>query len=172
MKRVLILGCCGAGKSTFSRELARYTHLPIIHLDQHYFDPNWKEKNKSTWNQIVANLAQQEEWIMDGNYASSLNLRLPRADTIVYLDNGTISNIYRVIKRIIKYHGQERPDAASGCKERFDLEFLHYVLVFNWVRKPGIINTIYQYEAQKEIAVLRNNKEREDWLSLHCKAKR
>lgn len=167
MKRVLILGCCGAGKSTFARELSRHTNLPIIHLDQHYFDPNWKEKGKDSWYQIVTNLAQQNEWIMDGNYSSSLSIRLPYADSIVYLDNGTISNLYRVVKRIIKYYGRERPDAATGCKERFDMEFLHYVLVFNKVRKPAILRMINQYQDKKEVAIIRTNDERKVWLLNH-----
>lgn len=164
MKRVVVLGCCGAGKSTFSRELAQLTELPIIHLDQHYFEPNWKEKEKSEWNKIVTALAQQEEWIMDGNYSSSLDLRLPHSDTIVYLNNGTLSNLYRVIKRIIIHYGRQRPDSAPGCKERFDLDFLHYVLIFNWVRKPRILKKIMVYEGQKEIAILSSDKERAEWL--------
>lgn len=164
MKRVVILGCCGAGKSTFSRKLAKLTKLPIIHLDQHYFNPNWKEKDKNEWNKIVADLAQGKEWIMDGNYSSSLSLRLPHADTLVYLNNGTLSNLYRVIKRIIKHYGRQRPDAAPGCKERFDLDFLHYVLIFNWVRKPRIVKTINMYRGQKEIVILSSDKEREEWL--------
>lgn len=164
---MLILGCCGAGKSTFSRRLSSQTNLPIIHLDQHYFEPNWKEKDKDTWNDIVSNLVLQKEWIMDGNYSSSLNKRIPHADTIVYLDNGTISNLYRVIKRIIGYYGRQRPDAAPGCRERFDLAFLHYVLIFNWVRKPGLLKLIKQYQGQKDVAILGNNKQREAWLMKH-----
>lgn len=164
MKRVVILGCCGSGKSTFSRRLAQLTELPIIHLDQHYFEPNWKEKEKSAWHKIVTDLALEAEWIMDGNYSSSLDLRLPHADTIVYLNNGTRSNLYRVIKRIFTHYGRQRPDAAPGCKERFDLDFLHYVLIFNWVRKPRILKRINEYKGQKEIAVLSSDQEREEWL--------
>jgi len=142
MQRILILGCCGAGKSTFSRILADSTGLPVIHLDQHYWQPNWEEPSKEEWANKVNDLTTQDQWIMDGNYGGTLDIRIKKADAIIYLEATTVKCLYRVIKRIIKYHGTVRPDMPAGCPERFDISFLHYVAVFNLVKRKAILKKI------------------------------
>jgi len=59
MKRVMVIGCCGAGKSTFSRKLAEITKLETIHLDQYYWKPNWEETDKVEWKTIVTKLSNR-----------------------------------------------------------------------------------------------------------------
>lgn len=164
MKKVLVLGCCGSGKSTFSKQLSEITGLPIIHLDQHFFAPNWVEPTTEKWEEKVRQLCQQDFWIMDGNYGGTLHIRLKEADTIIYLDNGTASSLYRVIKRIIKHYGKVRPDMAPGCKERFDLEFLFYVLHFNQVKKPSILKRVHKNKTTENFLILSSNSERSKFL--------
>ncbi len=158
MNRILILGCCGAGKSTLTRSLAAQLNLPIIHLDQHYWQPNWQEPSKEEWGAKVNELIKQDRWIMDGNYGGTLDQRIKRADTIVYLDASTIICMYRVINRILKYRGRVRPDMPPGCAERFDLSFLHYVLVFNLVRRKSILKKILGVKEEKKVVILDRNK--------------
>ena len=153
MQRILILGCCGAGKSTLARILSEESNLPIIHLDQHYWQPNWVEPSKEEWTAKVKHLITQDRWIMDGNYGGTLDMRIKRADTIIYLDASTFKCLYRVIKRILKYRGSVRPDMPAGCPERFDLSFLHYVLVFNLVRRRSIMNKIALHSGNKKVLV-------------------
>jgi hypothetical protein len=86
MRRVLVIGICGAGKSTFSRTLARKTGLPLIHLDKEYWKPGWTKTPRDLWRARVGELVAGDRWIIDGNYAGSLDLRLPRADTVVRFD--------------------------------------------------------------------------------------
>ena len=102
MKKVLVIGCCGAGKSTFSRKLHNIINLELIHLDQYYHKPNWEEPEKREWEGIVNNLVQKLSWIMDGNYKGTFDIRFKEADTIIYLDYSTLKCLWRVIKRIIK----------------------------------------------------------------------
>ena len=125
IKKILVIGCCGAGKSTFSTKLQSALNLELIHLDQYYHKPNWEEPEKEQWEGIVNNLVQKPTWIMDGNYKGTFDIRFKEADTIIYLDYSTLKCLWRVIKRIVKYHGTVRPDMPKGCEERFDLEFLH-----------------------------------------------
>lgn len=164
MQRVLVLGCCGSGKSTFATQLHQITQLPLIHLDEKYFKPNWTEPSEKEWRSIVEKLAGGEQWIMDGNYGGTWDLRIPRADTIIYLDKPTSVCMYRVLKRIFKYHGQVRPDMAEGCKERFDFEFLHYVMMFNMLRRKKYFRLFDEIKNEKQILIFKKQKEIEDFL--------
>lgn len=164
-KRILIIGCCGAGKSTFARKLHQQLGLELIHLDQLYWQPNWIEPDKKTWHKILNKVIQKEEWIMDGNYGSSMDLRINRADTIVYLDYPTRVCFFRVLKRIWKHHGQVRPDMPAGCKERFDLNFLHYVLVFNLIRRKAILDKLAKATPTKTVVYFKNDQEANHFLS-------
>lgn len=79
MQHVLVIGCSGSGKSTFSRRLASVTGLPRIELDQAYWRAGWTKPPKEEWLAKVAELCAQPAWILDGSFTSSLNIRLPRA---------------------------------------------------------------------------------------------
>lgn len=164
-KRILVIGSCGAGKSTLSKKLQQILELPLIHLDQHYHKPNWEESKKEEWKKIVSDLVKKPSWIMDGNYASSFDIRFPFADTIIYLDYSTFSCLCRVIKRIFKYYGRVRPDMPKGCKERFDLSFLNYVFTFNAKNRLSIYNKLEQVKNSKNVIVLKNDKEIASFLS-------
>lgn len=157
MNRIMIIGCCGAGKSTLSRQLHEVTRLPLYHLDQYYWKPNWTETPKEEWKEIVTNLANKDKWIIDGNYGGTMDIRFDRADTIVYLDIHTIVCLNRVIKRVWKYQGQVRPDMPEGCMERFDFDFLHYVATYNLQRRNKIIAKLDVLSNQKKVYHIKNN---------------
>ena len=137
--------------------MAARTGLPVIHLDEHYFGPDWHEPSTSTWRSRVAKLAAREEWIMDGNFSGTFDLRMPRADTIIFLDRPTWLCLWRVIKRTLRYYGQVRPGSAAGCTERFDGQFLHYVLMYNTTRRAKILRTLgEQKNAGKQVFILQS----------------
>lgn len=163
MNRVLVLGCCGAGKSTFARKLHTIIQKEVIHLDQHYWKENWTESTQEEWNPVVTELASKPEWIMDGNYGSSFDIRLPMADTIFYFDFPTWKCLWRITSRILKYRGTTRPDMAAGCDERFDLEFYHYVATFNFVQRKKLLEKI-SAQKDKQIVIFRNDRESEAFL--------
>jgi len=167
----MILGCCGAGKSTLARKLATITNLPLYHLDQYYWKENWTETPKAEWEPIVEELANKESWIIDGNYGGTFKPRMDRADTIIFLKYSTIQCLYRVTKRIIKYHGKVRPDMPEGCRERFDLEFFHYVATYNLIRGKSIQNRLNDLSKHKKVIVLKSDKEVASFLN-HLKKKK
>ena len=139
INRILIIGSPGAGKSTLARSLSQKLGLEIIHLDQYYWKENWQESKRTDWEETIKKLIQKDQWIMDGNYGDTMDIRINRADSIIYLDFPTRVTLFRIIKRIIKYHGKVRPDMPAGCKERFEFDFLHYVAIFRLTRKKGIL---------------------------------
>ena len=158
LKKILVIGCCGAGKSTFSKKLQSILKLELIHLDQYYHKPNWEEPKKVEWDKIVHTLVQKPSWIMDGNYSRTMDVRIKSADTIIYLDYPTLKCFWRVIIRILKYHGVARSDMANGCKEQFDLEFLHFVATFNYKNRLGIINKLNLIKNKKKVYILKTDK--------------
>lgn len=166
MKRVMILGCCGAGKSTFAKKLNEKLHLELIHLDQHYWKPNWVETEKKEWEGKVKKLSAKDKWIIDGNYSGTMDIRLERADTVFYLDISTIKCFVRVLKRIRKYKGKTRPDMPEGCNERYDFDFLHYVLIFNLTRRKKILRKINAWKNEYgKVVIIKNDRDIEAFIS-------
>mgnify|MGYP000084129500 CR=1 FL=1 len=130
MQRVLVIGSPGAGKSTLAHALARRTGLPLHHLDRMHWLPGWVERDRAEGLEAVRQVLAQDRWIIDGNYGSSLPLRLTRADTVVWLDYPTHLCLGRALKRWWAYRGRSRPDMTEGCDERLDPEFLLYIARF------------------------------------------
>ena len=83
---MIVTGLAGSGKSTFSRSLAAKTGLPVIHLDLHFWKPGWVAPSEREWRENQRGLLAGDAWIADGNYHETLDLRLERADTIVFFD--------------------------------------------------------------------------------------
>lgn len=155
----MVIGCCGAGKSTFARAMHTATGLDLIHLDQHYWKPGWEETDREKWRAIVQELADRPSWIIDGNYGGTMDIRIERADTIIYLDYPTWKCLWRVGRRIWRYRGTERPDMPEGCPERFDLEFLHYVATFNWRKRRAMMQRLNALKGEKRVEILRSDGE-------------
>lgn len=130
MRRVLVIGSPGAGKSTLSHALARRAGLPLHHLDRMFWLPGWVERDRDEGRAELANVLAQDCWIIDGNYGSTLPLRIACADTVVWLDYPTALCLGRALRRWWMYRGTSRPDMTEGCPERLDGEFLLYILNF------------------------------------------
>lgn len=164
MEKVVVLGCCGAGKSTFARQLQGLTGLPLVHLDQVHWLPNWVETDAATFQSKLTALIEQPRWIMDGNFAATLDVRLAAADTVIYIDLPAWKCLWRVAKRVWRYNGRPRPDMPEGCNERWDWAFLHYVAVFNSVKRPRILKKIEAVAAEKTVLILKTDAEVADYL--------
>jgi adenylate kinase family enzyme len=139
MRRVLVIGSPGAGKTTLATALARRLGLPLVHLDREYWLPNWTEPEKDAWRAKVADLVAAPAWVMDGNYGGTFDTRFAAADTIVWLDYGRVGCIARVLWRVARHFGETRPDMAAGCNERLDLAFLAYIWSFPARHRPKLV---------------------------------
>jgi adenylate kinase family enzyme len=122
-KRILILGPSGAGKSTLARCIGEQLCIPVVHLDAINWNPGWVQTQVGRFRERVAAAAAGETWVMDGNYTSHLDLRLPRAQAVIWLDLPRYVYFARCVWRTIRNYGRERGDIGPGCPERFDLSF-------------------------------------------------
>lgn len=156
MQRVLVVGCPGAGKSTLARELGKRLALEVLHLDAYYWQAGWLEPKRRDWGDTVDALLQQPSWIMDGNYAGTLAVRLIYADTVIFLDMPRWLCLWRIGKRLLRYGGRTRPDMAADCPERFSWQFYEYVWNFQHRKRPGVVALIEPVLDKKRVVILRS----------------
>ncbi len=143
MKRVAIVGPGGAGKSTFANELGRRTGIPVVHLDQHFWRPNWVSTPKEEWIDRQVRLFAGESWIADGNYGGTLDVRLSKADTVIVLTLPRWKCTWQAFKRSLQHHGEAIQ--AEGCPERFDLKFLRWVWRYPTDSRPRLDKAIERF---------------------------
>jgi adenylate kinase family enzyme len=165
VKRILVLGSGGAGKSTFSRRLSLRLGIPVVHLDALYWRPGWSEPPVEEWKRIQQDAVARDTWIMDGNYSNTIDARLAACDTVIFLDLPRTLCLWRVIKRSFKYRGRTRPDMAAGCNERIDLAFLKWVWRYPQRSRPRILALLDEHRDRLDIHRLRSSSEIENFLA-------
>ena len=131
MQRILVVGPCGAGKSTLASEISKRLGIRVFHMDQLNWQPGWVESSEDAIRERLAAITAADRWIIDGTYGGTLRDRLSRADTVVYLDYPISLCAARLLRRIWTYRGRTRPDMTEGCPERYDLSFMIYALRWN-----------------------------------------
>lgn len=146
MRRVLIVGPCGAGKSTLASELGPLLNVPVFHMDKLNWKPGWVESSKDEIREKLAAITATDRWLIDGTYGGTLAPRLERADSVLYLEYPIRLCVARLLKRIWTYRGRARPDMTENCPERFDLGFIFYLLQWNSGPRLGLEAALKGYE--------------------------
>ena len=124
MKKILIIGSSGAGKSTFSKRLSKKLKINTIHLDHLFWLPDWKERPRDQFDKLLDKELAKDLWIIDGNYHRTLPVRLSHADTVIHLDFNRWLCLYRAIKRWFLKKEKQAPD----CSHKFSLGFFWFIL--------------------------------------------
>lgn len=127
-QRVLVVGPSGSGKTTLTKRLAELLDLESIHLDAEFWRVGWIRTPEAEWRAKVHELASRSSWIMDGTYEDSLELRLPRAETLIVVRASRLASLWGVVKRRAVSGVRARVDAPAG--QRLDAPFLRYVWRF------------------------------------------
>ncbi|MBO3737434.1 topology modulation protein [Actinoplanes sp. NEAU-H7] len=124
MRRIAIFGCGGAGKSHLARRLAVRLGFPATHLDDHYYDDGWNPAPADEFAATQRDLVGADRWIIDGNYASTLPIRLARADTVILLDLPAHTCLWGIARR--------------RGRHRITLPFLWYVIRYRRTMRPRV----------------------------------
>ena len=157
MERIVIIGCGGAGKSTLARQLGEKLGLPVVHLDQLFWRPGWVNVSREEFDSLHREALAQERWIMDGNFDRTMDERIKRCDTAIYLDFSRFACLMGVCKRVLTTYGKVRPDMGEGCPERIDWEFLKWVWDFNKNKREKNYRLLNESEGVETI-VLKNRR--------------
>ena len=158
MERVMIIGCGGAGKSTLARQLGEKTSLPVVHLDQIWWAPgNWQHLEREEFDTLLMEELEKPRWILDGNYNRTIEPRLERCDTVIYLDFNRFACLKGWIGRVIKNWDHARADMAEGCAEWFDPEMAMWIWNFNKNNRKRYLELLNHLDG-KQVYILRSRR--------------
>ena len=158
-KRVAVIGCPGGGKSTFSRALRDATGLPLYHLDALYWRPDRTTLPREEFYPLMQEIIAREEWIIDGNYQSTLEWRVAACDLVVFLDFPAEVCLEGVRTR----KGQARSD-MPWVEEEDDQEFLEFIRAFETEGRPRILELIGKYP-EVDVVIFRSREEADRYLA-------
>jgi adenylate kinase family enzyme len=162
-KRILIIGCGGAGKSTLARQLGKKLNLPVVHLDKIWWLPNWQNRTKEEFDILLKEELTKPCWIIDGNYQRTFEQRLSFADFCIFLDYSTSLCIKSVHDRVKQFSGKSRPDMTEGCLEMVDSEFEEWIYNFQSDVKPKMMSVLQNSEVP--FIVFNDRESTESWLN-------
>ena len=132
MQKVLVIGCSGAGKSTFARRLRDITGLPLYYLDRLWHKADRTHITREEFDRVLAEWLARPAWIIDGDYSRTLPQRLEACDTVFFLDFPLEVCLAGGENR----RGAQRPD-MPWVEEELDAEFLQYILDFGQAQHTG-----------------------------------
>ena len=158
MKKIIVIGCPGSGKSTFSRALHDITGIALFHLDMMKWNADRTTVSREVLIERQRAAMARDEWIIDGNYGSTMEMRMKECDTVFFLDYPLEVCLGGIESR----RGKARPDMPWGETEP-DEEFLSFVRAYNTEKRPGVLRLLEQY-ADRNIIIFKSREESERYL--------
>ena len=158
-KKILIIGCCGSGKSYFAREHAKLTGLPLYHLDKIRWRKDWSLMPHEEFIPLLREIMTGDEWIVDGNYISTMEMRLARAEVVFYFDLPTDDCLANIDVR----KGKPRPDMPDGMTDRDDPEFIEFIKNFKCDTAPKVEELLANFDG--EVIVFKSREDKYKYLN-------
>ena len=159
MKKVIVIGCPGSGKSTVSRALHNKTGIPLYHLDMMYWNADKTTVENSVFLERLSTVLEKDEWIIDGNYGSTMELRMVACDTVVFLDYPLDVCLDGIKER----RGKPRSD-MPWIETEEDEEFIEFIKSYNEQQKPKVLELLEKY-SDKNIVVFKSREQADAFLN-------
>ena len=164
--KIAIIGYSGSGKSTLAAQLSNHYSIPKLHMDRLQFQPGWKDSDRDWMSEQMDDfLSKNTDWIIDGNYSWCFyERRMAEADKIIFLNFSRWNCLYRAFKRYLKYRNRTRESMAPGCPEKFDWEFIRWIL---WDGRTRETKSRYEKVRQiypEKFIELQNQKQLSDYV--------
>lgn len=155
-----MIGCPGSGKSTFSKSLHKITGIPLFHLDMLFWNEDKTTVEKPVFLDRLLKTLENSEWIIDGNYASTMELRMQKCDTVIFLDYSSDVCLSGIKER----KGKERSDMPWVEDEEEDPEFIAFIKSYNSQNRPQVMELLKRY-SHKDIYIFTNRNQAEEFLT-------
>ena len=159
MQRIIVIGCPGSGKSTFARALHDKTGVPLYHLDMMYWNADKTTVEKSVFLERLSDVLEKDEWIIDGNYGSTMELRMAACDTVIFLDYP----LEVCLNGIKERRGKPRSD-IPWIETEEDAEFIEFIKNYNEQQKPKVLELLEKY-SDKNIVILESREQADAFLN-------
>jgi adenylate kinase family enzyme len=159
MKKVIVIGSPGSGKSTFSRKLRDQTGLPLYYLDQMFHRADRTTVSREVFDQSLRDAMAHDTWIIDGNYMRTLEMRLKECDTVFFMNLPVEACLHGAVKRI----GHPRED-MPWIETEMDPEFRQYIIDFQYDQLPYIKELLGIYQ-NKQIIIFHDHQEADAYLA-------
>ncbi len=159
MKKVIVIGCPGSGKTTFSEKLQKKTGLPLYYLDAIWHKPDKTHIPREEFDKRIVEIFATDEWIIDGNYNRTMEMRLNECDTVFLFDLPTEVCLQGATDRI----GKGRYDLPWIEKE-VDKEFESFIKDFSITSLPKIYELLDKYKKEKQIVIFKKRNEADEYL--------
>ncbi|MBB3453287.1 adenylate kinase family enzyme [Rhizobium sp. BK313] len=165
-ERVLVIGCSGTGKSTLAQAIARLRGLTYVSMDRDIFwQPGWKLRPRQESIALMEQAVAGPRWIIDGNSPSTLPLRLPRTDIVLWRRPTRWVALSGVVRRWLRFRGQVRPEMAPGCPEQLDWVFFRYIWTFEKQEAPQFTEMFRLHGKHVPVLTLRSYREGDELLA-------
>ena len=158
-KRIIVIGCPGSGKTTFSKKLSAINGYPVFHLDAVWHKPDKTHIERSEFDSALSEIMRRDAWIIDGNYARTIEKRLEICDTAVLFDLPTDVCIKGAEARL----GRERAD-IPWVETELNPTFRAEIENFRERTLPGIYELLEKYKEMVKVIVFKDRKEADRFL--------
>ena len=158
MKKIIVIGCPGSGKSTVSRALHNKTGIPLYHLDMMYWNADKTTVEKSVFLERLSTVLEKNQWIIDGNYSSTMELRMAACDTVIFLDYPLDVCLDGIKER----RGKPRSD-MPWIETEEDAEFIEFIKNYNEQQKPKVLELLEKY-GDKNIVICKSREQADAFL--------
>jgi adenylate kinase family enzyme len=152
MDRIAVVGCGGSGKTYVARRLAERLKLPLTHLDGVYYDADWNPLPQDDFAERQRELVARPRWVIEGNYASTLPIRLALADTVIFLDLPVITCLAGILQRRWRYRGGQH--ARDGVYDRITWSFVRYIWGYRKTMRPKVRDLIAEHSGNAQLITL------------------